>query len=111
MFRPIASEGGGGGACANPPPQFLAEQLTLSQPGGQIMPTVKCTEYPPGFSDLPTALMFIQFLNSKQILKWIILINLYILLNFVIIIIFIIRFTCFDPKHLIHFSTTVRVPL
>ena len=33
--RPVAS-GGAGGAIA---PQFLAEQLTLSQPGGQIMPT------------------------------------------------------------------------
>ena len=30
------SEAGGGGALA---PQFLADQLTLSQPGGHIMPT------------------------------------------------------------------------
>ena len=100
-----------GGLRGLEPPQFLAEQLTLSRPGGQIMPTVKCTEYPSGFSDLPTALIFIQFLNSKQILEWIILINLYILLKFVIIIIIIMGFTCFDPKHLIHFSTTMRVPL
>ena len=31
-FRAVASERAGG-------PQFLAEQLTLFQPGGQIMPT------------------------------------------------------------------------
>ena len=30
------SEAGGGGALA---PQFLADQLTLPQPGGHIMPT------------------------------------------------------------------------
>ena len=34
-----------------PPPQFLADQLTLSQPGGHI------TTCPPGFSDLATALV------------------------------------------------------
>ena len=28
-----------GGACAPPPPQFLADQLTLSQPGGTHSPT------------------------------------------------------------------------
>ena len=34
---PVASgEAGGGGAAA---PQFLADQLTLPQPGGHIMPT------------------------------------------------------------------------
>ena len=31
-------------------PQILADQLTLSQPGGQIMP-------PHGFSGLPTVLL------------------------------------------------------
>jgi hypothetical protein len=31
--------GGGGGGGAPRPPQFSAEQLTLSQPGGHIMPT------------------------------------------------------------------------
>ena len=30
--------GGGGGEGALAPSHFLAEQLTLSQPGGQIMP-------------------------------------------------------------------------
>ena len=30
--------GGGGAEEANAPPQILAEQLTLSLPGGQIMP-------------------------------------------------------------------------
>ena len=34
--RPVASEGWGGGLRA--PIQFLAEKLTLSQPGGHIMP-------------------------------------------------------------------------
>ena len=33
--------------------KFLAEQLTLSQPGGQIMPT---TVLSPGFSNFATAL-------------------------------------------------------
>ena len=42
-----------GGALA---PQFVAEQLTLSQPGGQIMPTIVLQAPPPGFSDLATAL-------------------------------------------------------
>ena len=35
-YRPVASGGAGGGACA---PHFLADQLTLSQPGGYIIPT------------------------------------------------------------------------
>ena len=38
-----------------PPPPFLADQLTLSQQGGQIMPTT-LLRAPPEFSDLPTAL-------------------------------------------------------
>ena len=44
---------GAGGNC--PHPQFLADQLTLSKSGGQIMPTTLLSA-PPGFSDLPTAL-------------------------------------------------------
>ena len=40
-------------------PQFLADQLTLSQPGGQIMPTTVIQAPPHGFSDLATALIFI----------------------------------------------------
>ena len=48
-------EGGGPrrGACA-PPSSFLIDQFTLSQPGGQIMPTTLVSA--PGFSDFPTAL-------------------------------------------------------
>ena len=42
--RPVAS----GGAA---PPQFLAKQLTLSQPGGQIMPTT-VIQAPPDFQTL-----------------------------------------------------------
>ena len=38
------------------PPQFLTNQLTLSQPGGQIMPTIVVQDTPPRFSDLVTAL-------------------------------------------------------
>ena len=51
----LSQAGGLGGAIA---PQFLAEQLTLSQPGGQIIPTTTYYEPhpPPGFSDLATAL-------------------------------------------------------
>ena len=33
------TSGGEGGWGAKAPPQFLAKQLTLSQPGGLIMPT------------------------------------------------------------------------
>ena len=36
--------------------QILADQLILSQPGGQIMPTYIITTGTPGFSDLLTAL-------------------------------------------------------
>ena len=38
-----------------PPPQFLADQFTLYQQGGQVMPT-KLLHAPFGFSDLLTAL-------------------------------------------------------
>ena len=38
---------GPGGARA---PQFLADQLTLSQPGGHIIPTQYYVPLPPGFS-------------------------------------------------------------
>ena len=38
-------------------PQFLADQLTLSEPGGGAdYPLHITTGPPPGFSDLPTAL-------------------------------------------------------
>ena len=36
--------------------QFFADQLNLSQPGGQIMPTALLLPPPPIFSDLPSAL-------------------------------------------------------
>ena len=39
-----------------PPPQFLAKQLILSQPGGADY-IHHCTTSPPGFSDLATGLM------------------------------------------------------
>jgi hypothetical protein len=42
LCRPVASGGAGG----HVPPQFLAEQLTLSQPGGQIMPTTVLSALP-----------------------------------------------------------------
>ena len=42
----------GGGTMAR---RILADQLTLLQPGGQIMPTILLLA-PPGFSDIPTAL-------------------------------------------------------
>ena len=37
-------------------PQFLADQLTLSQPGGGTLSSPSTTS-PPGFSDLVTALI------------------------------------------------------
>ena len=37
--NPGLSQAGGWGGLSPPPPQFLAEQLTLSQQGGHIMPT------------------------------------------------------------------------
>ena len=47
---------GAGGAQAPPPVfGFLADQLTLSQPGGHILPT-------PGFLDLATAKRQFSFL-------------------------------------------------
>ena len=42
------------GAGGPVPPHFLADQLTLSQPGGHIIPTQYYV--PPGFSDVATAL-------------------------------------------------------
>ena len=50
-------------------PQFLAKQLTLSQPGVQIMPTTALqlqAPPPPGFSDLATALV-LRKMKSAQI--------------------------------------------
>ena len=51
-FRAVASGGGAGGGGL--PPQFLAKQLTLSQPGGQIIPT-KVLRAPPEFQTLRRA--------------------------------------------------------
>ena len=46
------------GGFSPPPPQFLADQLTLSQPRGGTYRTLSPpnTTSPPGFSDLATAL-------------------------------------------------------
>ena len=54
-FRAVAS-GGAVGALA--PPQFLAEQFTLSQPGGRLYPT-QYYESPPDFQTLRRACGFI----------------------------------------------------
>ena len=61
----LSQTGGLWGLKPPPPPQFLADQLTLSQPWGHILPT----QYyePPGFSDLATALCMYGF--SDPILK------------------------------------------
>ena len=48
--RPVAS-GGAKGALA-PPPQFLAKQLTLSQPGGLIMLTTVLTSFTKNLSHI-----------------------------------------------------------
>jgi hypothetical protein len=53
LARAIVS-GGGGGELQSP--QFLGDQLTLYQPGGQIMITYYTT-CPPGFSDLAKGLL------------------------------------------------------
>ena len=53
ICRPVAS-GGAGEARA---PHFLADHLTLSQPGGHIIPTQYYV--PPRFSDLATALNYV----------------------------------------------------
>ena len=50
-LRAVAS-GGAGGALAPPPPQFLAKQLTLSQPGVQILPTTVLRAHPPDVQTL-----------------------------------------------------------
>ena len=47
-LRAVASGGAGG---AKAPPQFFAKQLTLSQPGEQIMPTTVLLA-PPNFQTL-----------------------------------------------------------
>ena len=52
MFRAVAREGLGGGL---QPPQFMTDQLTLSQPGGGTLSPPSTTS-PTGFSDLATAL-------------------------------------------------------
>ena len=47
--RPVAS--GGARGALTPPPQFSAKQLTLSKPGGQIIPTT-VLRAPPDFQTL-----------------------------------------------------------
>ena len=56
--RAVAS--GGLGARVGGFPQFLAEQLTLSQPGGQIMPTTVLYEF------TVTGLFFNEFDASRD---------------------------------------------
>ena len=46
-----------GGWSGFSPPQFLAKQLTLSQPGGADYAHHSTTSPPPGFSDLATGLL------------------------------------------------------
>ena len=52
LIRPVAP----GGAIAM---AILADQLTLSQPGRQIMPPHHYW-HPPGFTDVPTALCIVD---------------------------------------------------
>ena len=52
----LSQEGGGGaGRGFSPSPQFLTDQLTLSQSRGAHYPQ-PVLQVPPGFSDLATAL-------------------------------------------------------
>ena len=62
ICRPVAS-GGAGEARA---PHFLADHLTLSQPGGHIIPTQYYVP-PPRFSDLATALSHIFILPDTRL--------------------------------------------
>ena len=62
-LRAVAS-GGAGGACAS---VFLADQLTLSQPGGEHYVHHITTCPPSGFSNLATALL-IEYVHSNFVL-------------------------------------------
>ena len=57
--RPVVPGGAGGD------PQILADQLTLSQPGGGDYAHY-ITTGTPGFSDLPTALVLITYQHDKD---------------------------------------------
>ena len=57
--------GWGGGALA---PQFLAKQLTLSQPGGQIMPTT-VIQAPPDFQTLRRPWYTVRYVKKKNLWK------------------------------------------
>ena len=72
MTRPVAS-GGAGGACA---PHFLADQLTLSQPGGAHY-AHHITTCHPGFLDLATALVTLE----KIFLKFLLVVDYFSLLH------------------------------
>ena len=52
LYRPVRAGGTGGAS------QIFASQLTLSQRGGTIIPIALLLPPPPGFSDLPTALLY-----------------------------------------------------
>ena len=56
---------GGWGGFSPPPPQFLADQLTLSQPEGAHYPHPVLQA--PGFSDLATALYYL-LLDKKIVI-------------------------------------------
>ena len=63
-IRPIADPLQAGGLGGLQPPQFLAKQVTLSQPGGQIMPT-PVLQAPPDFQTLRRA--WIAFIDDKSL--------------------------------------------
>ena len=57
-----------------PDPQILNDQLTLNQLEGQIVPTTLSTSCPPpGFSDLPTALIATSAVFSSPLQRRIII--------------------------------------
>ena len=70
LYRTGLSELGVGGGL---PSQIWADQLTLSQSRGQIMPTTILLAPLPGFSDFPTALrsMYCMLCSvQKRVLCW-----------------------------------------
>ena len=62
--RRIRGAEGAGGTKGAMPSQILADQLTLSQPRGAYY-AHRITTCPPGFSDLPTALVMERTVGAK----------------------------------------------
>ena len=62
MWRAVGARGGPGAGVHGPLQNFI-DQLILSKPGEQIMPT---TTLSPGFSDLPTALDVTTMLEESH---------------------------------------------